>query len=142
MCEEYIGVKMMATGELKNYQQSHYRTVEEKSQSRNLFAAWVAVFISVISVFIGNILPLSQKSDAEYLNDISQKISSVEERLEKDTVAQDILCELTELNELVTELTEKITQPSYENWTSTIEELTAQVEELSRILTQNTNHAQ
>ena len=142
MCKEYIGVKMMATGELKNYQQSRYRTVEEKAQSRNLLAAWVAVFISVISVLIGNILPLFQKSDADYLNDISQKIASIEERIENDTVDQDVLSELTGLNELVTGLAESITQPPQENWTSTLEELTAQIEELNRILTQNANHTQ
>ena len=131
MCKEYIDIKMMATGELKNYQQSRYRTVEEKAQSRNLLAAWIAVFISVVSVFIGNILPLFQKSDTDYLEGIRQQIGSIEQRIDADVSQQDIYHELTEIHEELIQISNLLDQNSVKDLTAIAKSFASTFEELS-----------
>lgn len=139
MCDEYIGIKMLATSELKNYQQSGYKTVEEKSQSRNLFAAWAAVAISLISVAIGNILPLFQKADTEYLDYISKQIAVIEERMETNAVSQDILSELGEIHDELMEIKDELEEKTPEGLTSAVEDVVSQLKELNRILGEKGN---
>lgn len=115
MCDEYVGVRMLATSELKNYQQSRYRTVEEKSQNRNLAAAWAAVFISIVSVLIGNIVPLFQKTDIDCLENISKQVSVIQETLERNAVNQDILVELMEIHDELEQITEKLESKTTED---------------------------
>lgn len=139
MCDEYIGIKMLATSELKNYQQSGYKTVEEKSQRRNLFAAWAAVVISLISVAIGNILPLFQKADTEHLDYISKQIAVIEERMETNAVSQDILSELGEIHDELMEIKEELEEKTPEGLTSAVKDIVSQLEELNRILGEKGN---
>lgn len=80
-CEEFMGRKILSTGALKVYKQKNYKTVEELSVKANLRIAIIAVIISVISVLIGNIIPLFQKQDTEYLDEISKKISVIEKEI-------------------------------------------------------------
>lgn len=96
-CEEFLDKKIISTGALKVYKQKKYKTVEELSVKANLWIALIAVIISVISVIIGNILPLFQKQETEYLNEISKKISVIEEMIKEDSSSSEISDEITEL---------------------------------------------
>ena len=130
MCEDFVGIKMMATSELLNYRQKGYRTVEERSQRNNLVAAWVAVAISVIAV----IIPLFQKSDVGYLDQISQQISVIETQIHNDTDDQIIAAELGEIQEELTILTEEIKRIPSGELILSIEELSAKIDELNCII--------
>ena len=142
MCHDFIGVKMMATSELLVYRQKGYKTVEERSQRNNLVAAWVAVFISLVSVFIGNIMPLFQKADADYLEQISQQIAALEDRIDGDTSCQDILTELNEIHDDVTAIMEALDQDPSEELISAVEDIATQIGELNRILEEGQNNGQ
>lgn len=142
MCHDFVGVKMMATSELLVYRQKGYRTVEERAQRNNLVAAWVAVVISLISVCIGNIIPLFQKADAVYLDQISQQIASLEEIVKGDSSTQDILTELNEIHEDVTAIKENLDQKPSEELITAIEDIAAQIRELNRILEDSQNNGQ
>ena len=67
------------------------------SVKANLRIARIAVIISVISVLIGNILPLFQKQDTEYLAEISEKIAVIEENIKENNSNSEIVDELTEI---------------------------------------------
>lgn len=109
-CEEFIGKKILTTGALEVYQQKKYRTVEELSVRANLRIARVAVVISVISVVIGNIVPLFQKQDTDYLDEISCKITEIEDRIEKDNSKSDVIDKLNEIQNQLKVLEEKFTE--------------------------------
>ena len=142
MCKDFVGVKMMATSELLVFRQKGYKTVEERSQRNNLVAAWVAVFISLVSVFIGNIMPLFQKADADYLEQISQQIASLEDRIDGDTSSQDILTELNEIHDDVAAIMEALDQDPSEELISAVEDIATQIGELNRILEEGQNNGQ
>ena len=109
-CEEFIGKKILTTGALEVYQQKKYRTVEDLSVRANLRIARVAVVISVISVVIGNIVPLFQKQDTDYLDEISCKITEIEDRMKKDNGKSDVIDELNEIQNQLKVLEEKYSE--------------------------------
>lgn len=100
--------KIISTGALKVYKQKKYKTVEEVSVKANLRIAVIAVVISVISVIIGNLLPLFQKQETEYLDEISNKISALEEMFKEDNRSSKIIDEITELQNELTIIEEKM----------------------------------
>ena len=106
--KDYVGVKMLPTSELKNYQQSKYKTVEQKAQNRNLFVAWVAVFISVLSILVGNIIPMFQPSEIDSLNEISEQLYSIEQSLDSMDEDDTIYLELQEIEQALDQITSKI----------------------------------
>lgn len=96
-CEEFIDRKILSTGVLKLYQQKKYKTVEELSVKANLRIAIIAVIISVISVLIGNIMPFFQKQDTDYLDEINQKISVMEELIKENNNSSEVTDKLDEI---------------------------------------------
>lgn len=108
MYKDYVGVKMMPTTDLKNYQQSKYKTVEEKAQNRNLFVAWIAVLVSVVSILVGNIIPMFQPSEIDSLNEISEQLYSIEQKLDSMDRDDTIYLELQEIEESLDQITSKI----------------------------------
>jgi len=104
MCAEYIGKKILPTSSLQTYKQDKYRTFEEVSQRKNLIVAWIAVFISVVSVIIGNVLPLFDNQESEYLASINQHIATIESRLDDDTRKDEILAEISEVKKAISDL--------------------------------------
>lgn len=107
-CEEFIDRKILATGALKVYKQKKYQTVEELSVKANLRIAKIAVIISVISVLIGNIMPFFQKQDTDYLDEISQKISVMEELIKENTNSSEITDEIKEIRNDLKGIEEKM----------------------------------
>lgn len=97
MCAEFIGKKIFASSILQIYRQNKYRTFEEISQRRNLVVAWVAVGISVFSVVVGNIFPLFEPQETEYLNKLSQQVSVIESEIALDEKVEDVMQKMDEI---------------------------------------------
>ena len=134
-CKDFIDKKIIASSELRVYQQKKFKTVEQISQSRNLFVAWVAVFISVISVLIGNIWPLLKPQAPNYLHIISAQIASINESVRSDTVDEELLRELQKVSQSLAELSQQqLTQEDME----VLERLESQLERLNAFLSENT----
>lgn len=119
-CEEFIGRKILTTGALEAYQQKNYKTVEELSVKANLRIARIAVWISVISVLIGNILPFFLKQDTDYLDEISKKISVIEELIEDDNSSSEVVDKINEVRNDLKDIEEIITE--FENMLPKTEE--------------------
>lgn len=127
-CKDFVGKKIIASSELRIYQQKKFKTVEQLSQSRNLFVAWVAVFISVISVLIGNIWPLLKPQDPNYLSIISSQITSIEESIKNDVTDEELLQELQNISQALADLSQQqLTQEDIE----VLGKLESQLEELN-----------
>ena len=109
-CEDFLDKKIISTGALKVYKQKKYKTVEELSVKANLRIAIIAVIISVISVVIGNVLPLFQKQDTEYLDEISKKISVIEENIKDDNGNSDTSDEINEIRNDLKDIEKEITE--------------------------------
>lgn len=81
MCQDFIGKKIIPTSGLKVYADHKYRTFEERSQRNNIIVAWVAVFISISTIFINN-NPFSKDTfEREQIQTISTKTTSIENEL-------------------------------------------------------------
>jgi len=81
MCSEFIGKKILPNSALRAFQKSKYKTREEISQSHSMLVAWIAVAISVIAILIGNVLPLLQPSEIDYLKEVNHQITVVSDKL-------------------------------------------------------------
>lgn len=102
MCKDFIGKRILVTSSLDVYSKKRFKTFEERTQSRNLLVAWIAVIISFVAVIIGNIVPLFQPSETDVLNKISQQLTEIEERIDiPDDTA--LLTELSEIKAVLTE---------------------------------------
>lgn len=139
MCAEYIGKKILPTSSLQTYKQEKYRTFEEVSQHKNLIVAWVAVFISVVSVIIGNVLPLFDTQESEYLASINQHIATIESILENDTSKDEILTEISEVKKAISDLASLSATNNDKQHSELIETIETKIDELICLLgTDNT----
>lgn len=98
ICKDYIGKRIIATSDLRVYKQKNFKTVEQISQWKHLFVAWIAVIISVISVIIGNIVPIFQPKEIDVLNEIEEKIVVIEESITNAESFQALQSEIEEIN--------------------------------------------
>lgn len=99
-CNDFIDKKIIASSALHIFKQKKFKTVEQISQRKNLFVAWFAVAISVISIIIGNIMPLFQPKDTDYLDEINQRISVIEESITNNQDEQ-IIKEINDIKEVL-----------------------------------------
>lgn len=127
-CSEFIGKKIIPSSELRVYQQKRFKTVEQVANSRNLFVAWFAVFISVITVMIGCI-----PQEPDYLSIISTQISSINDSIKSDTIDEEILQELQNISDSLAELSkQQLTKEDI----AVFENLSLQLEEISTIISE------
>lgn len=110
-CSEFIDKKIIASSELRIFKQNKFKTVEQISQKKNLFVAWLAVAISVISIIIGNIMPLFQPKETDYLEEINQHISIIEKAVLNDNKNESIEKELNKIKDIL----EKLLQNQIDN---------------------------
>lgn len=110
-CSDFIDKKIIASSALHIFKRKNFKTVEQISQRKNLFVAWLAVAISVISIIIGNIMPLFQPKDTDYLDEINQRISVIEESISNDKQDELIIKEINGIKEFL----EKILQNHIDN---------------------------
>lgn len=91
MCKEYLNKRIYPSSKLGLFIKRHFRTYEEQSQRRALFAAWIAIFISIASIFLpylkketssDSVLYELQKSVTEIITiekGITQKLNNITE---------------------------------------------------------------
>lgn len=77
ICNDFIDKKILPNSDLKIYINDNFRTKAELSQFHSLFVAWIAVAISVISIVLGNIVPLLKNDN----KNIEKKLNSIESDL-------------------------------------------------------------
>ena len=129
-CSEFIGKKIIASSELRIYKQKKYKTTEEIFNLRNLIVAWVAVGISVVSVFLGNVLPIFKPQETDYLSLISERIATIEEFKENDPT-EELLLVLQRISVTL----DALSQHQYsEDYSTILEKLELQLEELNGYL--------
>lgn len=136
ICKEYLGKKIYPTPELNLYIKRNFKTCEEKIQSSALFAAWLAIFVSVT-------LPLipSQKSDeVKYLSEIAEEIDYLQDELttlkEQSSLHDSQIAQKSEeINQKIQDITELLNTIEFNNEqnhnTTEIINQTTQEEEIS-----------
>ena len=127
---EFIGKKIIPSSELRVYQRKRFKTVEQIANIKNLFVAWVAVLISVVSIVIGN-----SKQEPNYLPIISAQIESLEASVNRKTIDEEIIQELRNIYETMSEISEQqLTKDDLivlENLERKLEEINAYLSEKS-----------
>lgn len=111
------------------------RTFEETSQRRNLIVAWVAVFISIISIIAGNIIPLFDKQVSKQekcLDKLECQVSAIESEVTSTEVEENILKELRKILSVI----ENVRQDGDE----TNEALQAEMEKLDLLFRRNLSY--
>lgn len=78
MCSDFLGKRIIGNTALRVFSNSGYKTENEKSQRNSMAVALIAVILSLISVLAGNILPLFQPNESDYLNAISEQLSLIQ----------------------------------------------------------------
>lgn len=74
MSREFIGKKIIPSSALYTYSKCKYKTNEEKSQFNNLVVAWIAVGISILSIFASSFFDKTPKQ----LNNITEQIEQIQ----------------------------------------------------------------
>ena len=77
ICKEYLEKKIYPTPELNLYIKRNFKTCEEKIQSSALFAAWLAIFVSVTLPLI----PSPKSEEVKYLSEIAEEIDYLQDEL-------------------------------------------------------------
>ena len=103
MCHDFLDKKIVVTPALRTYAQKNFKTKEKISQQINLWIAIIALAVSVISVVIGNIMPLFQsKNTDDYLVSINQQLDSIENALTNHT--DEITANFEEIKQAIDDL--------------------------------------
>ena len=134
-CSSFIDKKIIASSELRVYQQKKFKTVEQIANRRNLLVAWIAVFISLISVFVGTIMPLFKPQETDYLSIIGTQVEAIEESVKNKTIDEKLLQELESISISLSEISQQ--QLSKEDL-AVLENLQKQLEELNAYLSEIT----
>ena len=116
MCRDFLGKKIVPTTALRTYACKKFKTKEKISQQTNLFIAICALVVSVVSVVLGNIIPLFKTQNTEkYLKDIHEQLKSIEliltEQMEiSESELENIQQSIREIEESLNSLNNKTDQ--------------------------------
>lgn len=88
MCNDFLGKKIIRTSALITFAKKNFKTNEQISQNNNFRIALIALVLSVISIIMGNVVPLFQKQPTEYMDNIVQQLSEIRIELEDLTEAK------------------------------------------------------
>ncbi len=107
ICKEYLGKKIYPTPKLNLYIQQNFKTTEEKTQSSALFAAWLAIFVSVALPLI----PSLPSNESKYLSEMATEINHLEKELtdikeQSDIYGSETTTKLDEINKQIENITE------------------------------------
>lgn len=134
ICKEYLGEKIYPTPELNLYIQRNFKTCEEKTQSSALFAAWLAIFVSVALPLI----PSPQSDESKYLSKIVTEIDHLQEDLttlkeQSNSYDSQTNEKLDEINQKIQDITELLDTIEFNNeQINTTQEVEEQVIEQSQ----------
>lgn len=79
ICSDYIGKKIYPTPRLKLFIGHHFKTAAERAQSAALWAAWIAILVSLIT----NIIPHLRDQTDEQLASLSRDINNIKACVEE-----------------------------------------------------------
>ncbi len=139
ICKDYFGKKIVRTSALITYATKKFKTKEQVSQDNNFRVALIALFISVLSIVMSNIIPLFQKQPSDYLEDISQQLVVIESHLSnlEETVQNQSHSMESEVEEILLSIENiKSTIQNYqnENTSPNFEAILQQLEEIKQSL--------
>ena len=116
ICKEYLGKKIYPTPELNLYIKRNFKTCEEKIQSSALFAAWLAIFVSVTLPLI----PSPKSNEVKYLSEIAEEIDYLQNELtalkEQSSINNSQAAQKSEeLNQKIQDITELLNTIEFNN---------------------------
>lgn len=116
ICKEYLGKKIYPTPELNLYIKRNFKTCEEKIQSSALFAAWLAIFVSVTLPLI----PSPKSNEVKYLSEIAEEIDYLQDELtalkEQSSLNDSQAAQKSEeLNQKIQDITELLNTIEFNN---------------------------
>lgn len=132
MSKDYIGKKIIPTSSLHTYAQSGFKTFEERSQNKNLIVAWIAVAISVVSVILGNILPLTQTDTTEYIISIEQQLSELNQKFDSS-----IIDDISEISEALSYINQELETVELSKNQTVISEILVRIKEIEEAILKN-----
>lgn len=132
MSKEYIGRKIVPTSSLRTYAQFGFKTFEERSQSKNLIVAWIAVIISVVSVVLGNILPLTKTDTTEYIISIEQQLSELNQKVDSSTIN-----DISEIKDFLSHIEQEVESMELDEKRTIMADIKETIEKIEKIIKQN-----
>lgn len=116
ICKEYLGKRIYPTPELNLYIQRNFKTCEEETQSSALFAAWLAIFVSVALPLIPN----PQGNEAKYLSEIVSEIDHLQGELttlkeQSNLYDSQVTEKLDQINQKIQDITELLDTIEFNN---------------------------
>lgn len=133
MCSGFLGKKIIANSALRVFCKSNYKTQAETAQAHSLLVAWIAVGISVLAVLVGNILPLFQPKETDYLDQLVEQISCIQNSLEEIPENND----LAETNRLLDEIFVAINELKTSDDSDSLAEIREKIKSINEILLEN-----
>ncbi len=99
MSKEFIGKKFIPSSSLHVFSKRGYKTKEEIAQRNNLIVAWIAVFISIISILASSLLDKTPKQ-LDSITEQLKEIKSLTNQIENEDV-QKIKTSIENIEEMV-----------------------------------------
>ena len=141
ICKDYLGKKIVRTSALVSFATKNFKTREQVAQDNNFRVALIALVISVLSIIMSNIVPLFQKQSTDYLNDISQQLSIIENQLSEieDALVANSNKTETDIENILSDLErieEAINDYKNEKMHSDLEAILKELSEIKQLLTE------
>lgn len=111
MCKEYMNKKIYPSTKLSLFVKKNFKTYEESSQNRTLFAAWLAIFVSVILTFAPNI----QQDDSSGIQTITSDVSEIKELLQTQDVSAELSSKLEQIVKELDSIRQKLPKENEKN---------------------------
>lgn len=111
MCKEYINQKIYPSTRLSLFIKKNFKTYEESTQNRALFAAWLAIFVSVILTFAPNI----HQNDSTSIQTITSEVIEIKDLLKTQDVSTQLSSKLDEIIKKLDSIHQKILNENEKN---------------------------
>ncbi len=133
MCKEFLTKKFVPTTALRTYAKKKFKTKETISNDINRLIAIFALAVSVISVILGNIIPLFQTQTTEdYLETINQELISIQSTLNDNE--EQIEEELSSIRSAIEELQQQVADIDDKTNISQLEDIKQQLSEIKQAI--------
>ena len=133
MCKEFLTKKFVPTTALRTYAKKNFKTKETITNDTNRLIAIFALAVSVISVILGNIIPLFQtKTTEDYLETINQELISIQSTLNDNE--ERIEEEISNIRTAIEELQQQVAAIDDKTNISKLEDIKQQLSEIKQAI--------
>ena len=133
MCKEFLTKKFVPTTALRTYAKKNFKTKETITNDTNRLIAILALAVSVISVILGNIIPLFQtKTTEDYLETINQELISIQSTLNDNE--ERIEEEISNIRTAIEELQQQVAAIDDKTNISKLEDIKQQLSEIKQAI--------